>query len=125
MTDNITPEQVSYNYDQLNRLVQAVSSKTGTQTFVYDGFGNLTQQGPTSLAIDANTNRIDSAGYQYDANGNVTQTPNPTTNYTYDVANRLVSNGAIYNPRNQRVFDGTYIYLYTPDGKLAGKYLPF
>jgi RHS repeat-associated protein len=40
------------------------------------------------------------------------------------VANRLVSNGAVYNPRNQRVFDGTYIYLYTPEGKLAGKYQP-
>jgi RHS repeat-associated protein len=36
----------------------------------------------------------------------------------------LVSNGAVYNPRNQRVFDGTYIYLYTPEGKQAGKYQP-
>ncbi len=122
-TDNITGEQVSYTYDQLNRLVQSVSSVTGTMPFAYDGFGNLTQQGQTTLSIDATTNRINSAGYQYNANGNVTQTPGPTT-YGYDVANRLVSNGAIYNPRNQRVFDGTYIYLYTPEGKLAGKYAP-
>jgi hypothetical protein len=118
MTDNITSEQVNYTYDVLNRLVQA-----GTTTFAYDGFGNLTQQGQTSLSIDATTNRINSAGYQYNANGNVTQTPGPAT-YAYDVANRLVSNGAIYNPRNQRVFDGTYLYLYTPEGKLAGKYQP-
>ncbi len=124
MTDNITGEQVSYTYDQLNRLVQAASTVTGhTMTFAYDGFGNLTQQGQTSLSIDQSTNRINSAGYQYNANGNVTQTPGPAT-YSYDVANRLVSNGAIYNPRNQLVFDGTYIYLYTPDGKLAGKYAP-
>ena len=91
--------------------------------FAYDGFGNLTQQGQTSLSVEPTTNRINSAGYQYNANGNVTQTPGPVS-YSYDVANRLVSNGAIYNPRNQRVFDGAYIYLYTPDGKQAGKYQP-
>ena len=125
IADNITREQVSYTYDQLNRLVQSASNVTGhSMPFGYDGFGNLTQQGQTSLSVDANTNRINSAGYQYNANGNVTQTPDLAT-YTYDVANRLVSNNAIYNPRNQRVFDGWYIYLYTPDGKLAGKYLPF
>jgi len=119
MTDNITSEQVNYTYDVWNRLVQA-----GSMTFAYDGFGNLTQQGQTYLSINQNTNQINSAGYQYNANGNVTQTPNPTTFYTYDVANRLVSNGAIYNPGNQRVFDGTYIYLYTPEGKVVGKYTP-
>jgi RHS repeat-associated protein len=119
MTDNVTLEQVNYTYDVLNRLTQA-----GSMTFAYDGFGNLTQQGQTYLSIDANTNRINSAGYQYNANGNVTQTPGPAT-YSYDVANRLVLNGAIYNPRNQRVFDGTYIYLYTPEGKLAGRYTPY
>ena len=123
MADNITGEQVSYTYDQLNRLVQSASSVTGTMPFAYDGFGNLTQQGQTSLSVDPNTNRINSAGYQYNANGNVTQAPGPVS-YSYDVANRLVSNGAIYNPRNQRVFDGAYIYLYTPDGKQAGKYQP-
>ena len=123
MTDNISGEQVSYTYDQLNRLVRSVSSVTGTMPFAYDGFGNLTQQGQTTLSIDATTNRINSAGYQYNANGNVTQTPGQV-NYLYDVANRLVSNNAIYNPRNQRVFDGTYIYLYAPEGKLAGKYQP-
>jgi YD repeat-containing protein len=115
---------VSYTYDQLNRLVQSASNVTGTMPFAYDGFGNLTQQGQTSLSIDPTTNRITSAGYQYNANGNAIQTPRPAT-YSYDVAKRMVSNGAIYNPRNQRVFDGTYIYLYTPEGKLAGKYVPY
>ncbi len=120
MTDNIAPgEQVNYTYDVLNRLVQA-----GSTMFAYDGFGNLTQQGQTTLSIDPTTNRINSANYTYNANGNVTQTPGQSTPYSYDVANRLVSNGAIYTPRNQRVFDGTYLYLYTPEGKLAGKYAP-
>ena len=110
---------MNYTYDVLNRPLQA-----GTLPFAYDGFGNLTQQGQTTLSVDPTTNRINSAGYQYNANGNVVQTPNPTTTYTYDVANRLVSNNAIYNPRNQRVFDETNIYLYTPEGRLAGKYTP-
>jgi len=52
MTDNISGEQVSYTYDQLNRLVQSVSSVTGTMPFAYDGFDNLTQQGQTTLSID-------------------------------------------------------------------------
>jgi hypothetical protein len=97
MTDNITPEQVNYTYDVLNRLVQA-----GTMPFAYDGFGNLTQQGQTYLSIDQTTNCINSAGYQYNANGNVTQTPgSPPPTYSYDVANRLVSNNAI--PTDSRV----------------------
>jgi RHS repeat-associated protein len=113
----------------LNRLVQSASSVQGHgMSFAYDGFGNLTQQGQTSLSIDPATNQITSPGYQYNANGNVIRTPDPATNsydvYSYDVANRVVSNGAYYNPRNQRVFDGWYIYLYTPEGKLAGKYQP-
>ena len=52
---------------------------------------------------------------------NLVQTPGGTT-YAYDVANRLISNGATYNPRNQRIFNGTYFYLYTPSGKMLGKY---
>jgi RHS repeat-associated protein len=100
-------------------------------SFGYDGFGNLTQQtrvqgttAPTmSVTVDPGTNRITAAGYVYDANGNVTQTPDGMT-YGYDVANRMVSNGAVYNPKNQRVFDGTYLYYYGVGGELIGKYQP-
>jgi len=41
---------------------------------------------------DPATNRITKAGYRYDANGDVTQTPGGIT-YGYDVANRIVSKG--------------------------------
>jgi RHS repeat-associated protein len=44
--------------------------------------------------------------------------------YGYDVANRMVSNGAVHNPKNQRVFDGTYFYFYGVAGELIGKYQP-
>ena len=65
---------------------------------------NLTKgSGPThSIAIDATTNRNNSAGYDYDANGNLTQMPLMTM--TYDVANRMVS------PRHSKA--GNQIYGY-------------
>jgi RHS repeat-associated protein len=62
-------------------------------------------------------------GYVYDANGNVTQTPDGMT-YGYDVANRMVSNNAVYNPKNQHGFDGTNFYFYGVGGELIGKYRP-
>jgi hypothetical protein len=75
-------------------------------SFGYDGFGNLTQQtrvqGATapsmSVTVNPATNRITTAGYGYDANGNVMQTPDGRT-YSYDVANWMVSNGSTYNPK--------------------------
>ena len=68
------------------------------------------------------TNRITTAGYGYDGNGNMTQAPGAT--YRYDIAGRLVSNGAVYNGKNQRVWDGTNLYLYDLSGRLYGKYSP-
>jgi len=44
-TDAVSGEQVSYTYDSLNRLIQAVT--TGPQyglSWTYDGFGNMTAQ---------------------------------------------------------------------------------
>ena len=99
-------------------------------SYGYDGFGNLTQQTPAqgtvptmSVTVDPATNRITTAGYGYDANGNLTQTPGGPA-YGYDVANRMVTNQAVYNPKNQRVFDGTYLYYYGLGGELLGKYQP-
>ena len=75
------------------------------------------------MTVDPLTNRMTSAGYLYDVNGNVTQTPDGQT-YGYDVANRLTSRGAIYDPQNRRVWDGFYLYLYSVSGQLVGKYQP-
>ena len=132
ITDNLTGQQVSYTYDPLNRLTQATTSDAAWGlSFSYDGFGNLTQQtriqGSTapqmSVSVDPATNRINSAGYSYDANGNVTRTPDGST-YSYDVANRMVSNGSMtYDPYNRRIYDGTYLYYYNVDGTLMGRYL--
>jgi YD repeat-containing protein len=71
--DWLSGEEVSYQYDSLNRLVSAMT--TGPewgQSFSYDGFGNLLNQTVTkgsapSLAVnvDGNTNRIITGGYAY------------------------------------------------------------
>jgi YD repeat-containing protein len=111
MVDNMSGEQVTYAYDQLNRLTQATAPSWGL-SFGYDGFGNLLQQTATSGAppqmsvqINPASNQItNNASYAYDANGNLTQSPGQT--YTYDAANRFVSDGSTsyyYNPQGQRL----------------------
>jgi YD repeat-containing protein len=59
---------VTYQYDELNRLIQAqTTSSAWGQNFSYDGFGNLTAKTVTpghgvppnvSLTISAATNRV-------------------------------------------------------------------
>src|SRR5258708_27727559 len=46
-TDNNSSEQVLYAYDALNRLISAQTAGTGGwgQSYTYDGYGNLTDQG--------------------------------------------------------------------------------
>jgi hypothetical protein len=122
--DHITGEEVNYQYDALNRLIQALTADPpagqdwGEQwgmNFTYDGFGNLAQQTAIkgtgvlsmNLAISPATNRITSTGYQYDANGNLTNLPDGTA-YSFDVADRVSSAGAVYNPWNQRVWVSGY-----------------
>src|SRR4029077_10886999 len=73
-TDNLSLETISYQYDSLNRLIQA-SAAGWSQTYTYDGFGNLTARTGTgtaqsttmATAVDATTNRLSiAAGYSYD-----------------------------------------------------------
>jgi hypothetical protein len=72
---------VSYQYDGLKQLTSAASTpNTGctpaawTQTYHYDGFGNLTAKvlngATTPIGIDAATNRL-SGTTAYDANENL------------------------------------------------------
>src|SRR6202171_3877010 len=42
-TDNLSGEQITYQYDALKRLYSA-STSAWSQTFTYDGFGNLTDK---------------------------------------------------------------------------------
>ncbi len=113
MKNWISGEEVTYQYDSLQRLASAVT--TGPEwglSFSYDGFGNRTAQTVTkgsapvaNLSYDVATNRIITAGFGYDANGNVTAMPGGRSQ-SYDVENRLVSASGQsygYGPNNKRV----------------------
>ncbi len=132
---------MNYSYDSLNRLVlaQTTSSLWG-QSFSYDGFGNLTSEQATqgtaysaNFNYDATTNRITTAGYQYDANGNLTAMPN--AGMSYDIENRLAQatqtvNGTEfygYGLGNRRVWKqlaggSQEVYFYGPGGEKLGTY---
>jgi uncharacterized protein RhaS with RHS repeats len=73
MTDSVASQTVSYSYDSLNRLASA--SATGgsawSQTYSFDGFGNLTGNGNWTQGVNAANNQISTVSY--DANGNQTQ----------------------------------------------------
>src|SRR5207245_1580187 len=105
--------------DALKRLTSAASTPTSgsstapwTQTFQYDGFGNLTAKvlngTTTPIPVNGATNRLTNA--YYDANGNMTSGAGASLNY--DDANRIslaqgVSGGVDYygyNASNKRVY---------------------
>ncbi len=134
MTDG--PSTVSYGYDALKRLTSA-SATGGTawsQTFGYDGFGNLDSKSGSSAwtaSISATTNRVN--GYCYDSNGNMlaSNTNCGAPMYTYDIQNRITGGLAtgsgsgsvyLYNTANKRVavIDGNgneTVYFYGVRGE--------
>ena len=68
-----TGEDVTYAYDELERLISAATTNNASWglNFAYDGFGNRLSQsvsqgsGPvSSLLADGNTNRISSSGFR-------------------------------------------------------------
>ncbi len=116
LTDTVSGETVVYAYDALKRLTQASASPVNgstpaawTQSFTYDGFGNLTGKTfngtLTSIPVNAGTNQLTYASY--DLNGNMTGGAGVTL--TYDEANRVTS----ASPAS----GGTEYYGYAPDNK--------
>jgi RHS repeat-associated protein len=143
--DAITGETITYQYDALKRLLQA-SGKNWGESYVYDGYGNLTQMNPTgtagapslnvSVALDANnvpTNRISATGVSYDNNGNQTLGFGGV-HLSYDAVNRVgtamlgsQSYNYGYDSDNRRIYSrnasGTEtIYFYGVDGKKLATY---
>ncbi len=127
---------MTYQYDQLGRLIAAAT--TGPewgQSYVFDGFGNLTQQVVTkgtapsmSMVVDPATNRLGGSGVGYDAVGNLTS--DGVNTFTYDGHNRLrTATGETYSysSKNQRLVvtrpNGTKdFHLYGAFGELLGVY---
>ena len=100
MTDSLSGETVAYQDDALKRLTFAASTpnagstpKAWTETYGYDGFGNLTSKvlngTTTTIGVTATTNRLSSASY--DGNGNMTSGAGGTL--TYDDSSRMSSFG--------------------------------
>jgi RHS repeat-associated protein len=85
-----------------------------------------------SLSINPANNRINSSGYTYDNNGNLTAMPGST--FVYDIENRMVqvtSSGSEYygyDPSNRRVWKTTTtdgagkIFFYGAMGELMGTF---
>jgi RHS repeat-associated protein len=114
--DTVSGETIVYQYDLLKRLVSASATPTSgspsaawTETFQYDGFGNLTAKvlngTSTPIPVNAATNQLTNA--YYDANGNMTS--GAGASFTYDASNRIVSETAVSG--------GNYSNEYAPDNK--------
>jgi RHS repeat-associated protein len=135
-TNNLTSTQVSYTYDQLNRLATAVSASGGTTNwglgFSYDVYGNRTGQtvtagsAPAFSATFGSNNRM--VGYSYDNNGNQLNTADGAT-LEYDEENRLKkwtkqgqTQEYIYHPSGWRLSNSNEgWYFYGPGGQLLTK----
>jgi RHS repeat-associated protein len=123
-------EELTYEYDLLNRLTAVKNGSTVLQDYAFDGFSNLTKIGAASWTVNPSNNRRNDMSY--DANGNQTTAPVPrTAALQYDVENRVVRNGFngreyAYDPYNRRVIDGsgnTKVYVFwSVDGRVVGRY---
>ncbi len=130
----------SFQYDDLNRLIQAQSTAyggTGILSYEYNAIGNMTYNSQMGV-YSYNTNgvrphAVTQAGantYAYDANGNMINRGGITITYDYD--NRPVSAGSasfVYDYSGQRVKkigSTTVIYIgkhYECSGSVCKKYI--
>lgn len=112
------PEELSYGYDEANRLVKA-----GAESFEYDPADNLTKGIGSTNAYDAASQLESGIGltYSYDKLGERTKaTPasGPATSYGYDQAGDLVS---VTRPKEGEVPAISEAMSYDGAGLLASK----
>jgi RHS repeat-associated protein len=136
-TDNLSGETVTYQYDSLNRLLSASSTQSWSETYGFDGFGNLLTKTPTggaptlSQSVNPVNNQI--VGQTYDSNGN--QLSSPLGTLAYDAENRIASmaaGGVQYadDSRNKRIWRSILsngnlaqqVFFYGVDGQKLGTY---
>ena len=144
----------SYKYDSLYRLTEAKETSNGNQTwkqvFDYDRYGNrlthnqfsgtdpVAQTAITHPSINPANNRINSPGYVFDKNGNLT-TDGETRHFVFNADNkqrevRDANNNLVgeyfYDGEGKRikknsyvggVLDETTVFVYS-GGKLAAEY---
>jgi RHS repeat-associated protein len=104
----------SYGYDEFNRLTsQTTTSGVALNlTWVYDRYGNRWQENPNGagFAVNSVNNQISTAGYTYDAAGNLLS--DSINGYRYDAEGNViqtvsggVTNNYAYNALNQMIRD--------------------
>ena len=138
--DNLnTNKNKEYEFDALGRLTRAKGGPTGNlwyQQYSYDRYGNRTNvqsegngidgnpiglDGIPNLSYENSTNRITTAGFQYDVAGNQIAGYDEQGNalqFEYDAANRiaLIKRGGntiqsfMYGSTNARLMDVDYTY---------------
>jgi RHS repeat-associated protein len=129
-TDQHAGVTSNYAYDAIYELTGVTQGTNTTESYTYDAVGNRT----ASLGVASYTNNVSNEltaktgiTYSYDSNGNtVTKTDSTgTTNYAWDIENRLTSvtlpgtGGTIsfkYDPLGRRIYKsssaGTSVYAY-------------
>jgi RHS repeat-associated protein len=130
----------SYQYDELQRLTEAVNPLGADEAYSYDALGNrLTSAGmPGDWHYNANNELLsyDNVSYAHDDNGNTIRKTQGTqeTHYIYDVEDRLIrvedNVGDViaeyyYDPFGRRLWkeiDGIRIYFVYSDEGLIGEY---
>ncbi len=95
-------QTMTYTYDNVNRLTEAVATGNSsfTQTYGYTGDGSTGQYGnmtcktgcanmPANLTLSASTNHVTSSNYTYDAAGNMTYDASASHAYQWDAEGRV------------------------------------
>ena len=138
MDDGRLKYSISYQYDALKRLITATATGQWSQSFTYDGFGNLTGKTVPSGSSEPAFPGVNSAknwlnGVTYDANGNTISGLNSQT-LSYDMENRMIQSQSgsattnyAYDENNHRIektngVANPVVYFYDPAGKLLASF---
>ena len=98
IVDNVNTADQSFEYDALNRLVQASGYQYGTKVYAHDEIGNILSKdgvqyfyGENGAGPHAVTSLDNGTVFAYDGNGNMSlrQQAGEVTEYLYDAENRL------------------------------------
>ena len=130
----------NYQYDKMFHLISADNPVNSNEAYTYDLLGNrLTSVdigGTWQYNLNNQLTGFNNAVFEYDNNGNMLHRTidSETTNYIYNIENRLISvqdsqSNIIaeyyYNPFGKRLWkdiDGTKTYFFYSDEGLVGEY---
>jgi RHS repeat-associated protein len=100
----------TFSYDNRSRLISASLSGAGSQSYVYDRYGNRSSPLPSGCTVSPTNNRVTNIVGQtciesYDGRGNMTHSP-LAEDYTYDALDRTKTITAS-SLTSKYIFDGS------------------